>query len=137
MDNEKQGIETLRSLLAFKGQYHNHKETMAHAAVAVQIAILVSMIGMDSLPISCFGLNRYWLHMQKLLNSVAYSFIWGVISCYICWQFKNRRIAREQVDNLIKALGDNCKKSEIHSLIHQMRDVSKTKGWFKKNLAGY
>ena len=111
---EVQKMEELRALLSLKGQYHNHKETMAHAALLIQIGILGLLIKMDSLAsLSC---------CCKILVVVGYVAMWAIISWYMYWQLGNRQTAAEQVNELIEAIKDQCKNDKWLAVINNMRD---------------
>jgi len=93
--------ELAKELLAFKGQYHNHKESMAHAGLVVQIAIF-SWIMLNEWPpkwVPPFGSIS-----NKLVAIIGLSLIWVLLILYILWQLRNRKISARQVNDLIKAL---------------------------------
>lgn len=94
----------MKALLAFKGQYHHHKETMAHAALLVQLGVLAWLLCLDRILVSCY--------LTKILLPLAYVLIWCVITCYIGWQLYNRTVASRQVDKLINALADRTTDEE-------------------------
>jgi len=116
--------ENLRALLAFKGQYHNHKENMAHAAMLLQIGFFAAMIKIEA----CLP---EWLNFLRICESelvgyvlvfVGYLVIWGIITWYMEWQFRLRKIAASQVDELIKAIKVKSEE-DLRPLIQKMEDV--------------
>lgn len=105
-------LENLGALLALKGNYHNHKETMAHAAVAIQIAILIAIISTENLPV--------WFRCsvsKKVLFSIIYFVIWGIITCYMYWQLWNRRSAAKQVNTLVKEIAGRTNDMWLRGMI--------------------
>jgi len=112
-------LEGLGAVLALKGNYHNHKETMAHAAVAIQIGILIAIINIEKLPVWLKCSDQKWLFFK------IYFVIWLMITLYMCWQLRNRWIAAKQVDILIKDIERNVKDLQTKKVIACMRG----KGW--------
>ncbi|MFA5293102.1 MAG: hypothetical protein WC496_08725 [Phycisphaerae bacterium] len=110
-------IDTLRSLFAFKGTYHHHKETMAHATVLIQLALVTALFNVNFKKL-CYSDDKLWIFL-------SYSIIWAIISFYMCWQFKMRRIAQWQVDKILEAIQVHYSPSNnTHKFIKDnMRDV--------------
>ena len=99
-ENQTKDLESVRALLAFKGRYHDHKETMAHAAILIQLGILAVLFRMDS-----------WAPLdssRRLLVMAFYILMWAIVSWYMLWQLDNRKEAAEDVNKLIKALADKA-----------------------------
>lgn len=87
--NESCNINTLRGLLDFKGRYHHHKETMAHAAVLIQLALVTALFNVNFKKL-CYSNDKGWILL-------SYFIIWFAISYYMCWQNeKNRSMAGRQ-----------------------------------------
>lgn len=80
----------LELLLAQSETYHNHKETMAHAGVLLQIALVAGMVSVDPWPPS-------WVpevHISaRVLIAVAFVALWLLIHVFVRWQLRNRRSA--------------------------------------------
>jgi hypothetical protein len=117
---ENYAIDTLISLLAFKGQYHHHKETMAHAAVLIQLALVTALFNVNFKKL-CYSDDKCWI-------LVSYFIIWFVISYYMCWQLKMRRIAQRQVDKILEEMQACYPSSDkMHIFIRDnMRDIQKS-----------
>jgi hypothetical protein len=94
--NESHSLDTLKSLLSLKGQLHNHKETMAHAAVLAQLALVTALFNINFKQL-CYSDDKGWILL-------LYFIIWSVISYYMCWQLKMRRIAQWQVNEILEAM---------------------------------
>lgn len=102
--------ENVRALLTFKGQYHNHKETLAHAAVVLQLGVLAAMIALDPPKEKCYC-EGWFL--------VCYIIVWGVISVYAGWQLSKRHKAANQIGKLIEYMSKN-EKTDISNLIKEV-----------------
>ena len=80
----------LELLLAQSETYHNHKETMAHAGVVLQIALVAGMVSVDHWP-------PPWVpevHVSaRLIIAVAFVALWLLIHVFVRWQLRNRRSA--------------------------------------------
>jgi len=70
-ENQKEDMESLRALLAYKGRYHDHKETMAHAAILIQLGVLTFLFRMD--------------YHHKISVLIGYALMWAIISGYMLW----------------------------------------------------
>jgi len=70
--------------------YHNHKETMAHAGVALQIALFVAIMSLNHWPPA-------WVPdiqlSARLVTVLAFCLIWLLIHIFIRWQLRDRRSA--------------------------------------------
>ncbi len=89
-------LANIRALLNHKGQYHDHKETLAHASIVIQLGILAFVLKMDYLQQS-----ERW---DKQLHFVGYILLWAIVSGYMAWQLNNRRQASEQTNELIEVI---------------------------------
>jgi hypothetical protein len=126
--NESYDADTLRSLLDLKGQWHHHKETMAHAAVLIQLALVTALFNINFKKL-CYSDNKWWIFF-------LYFAVWAAISYYMCWQLKMRRIAQWQVNeilekmhpvdsNMYKFIKDNMKDAQDPIGIHCHKDCKK------------
>lgn len=64
--------------------YHNHKETMAHAALALLVGIMSAMVGAK-----CWPPN--WICSGGAIAGVI--IVWLIFHVYIRWQLQRRRYA--------------------------------------------
>jgi len=100
-EHARKFVEMLRSHYS---QYHNHKETMAHAAVILQIGLFVGIMSMKHWPpkwipdICC--IPKEWFAF------IGYILMWLLILLYVVWQLRRRNDARIriywQIDTLRK-----------------------------------
>jgi len=127
MTDERDSKEKLaESLLSFKGRYHNHKETMAHAGVLLQVG-LFSAIMKGWLP----GLKGSVEIPTRIMAGIVFVLIWLLIYTYIRWQLFNRELAAKQINEMIKALVEKLTKqgSEPDSLDKAIQiQIDKGKG---------
>jgi len=115
-------VETLRVFLAFKGQYHNHKETMAHAAMLLQIGFFAAMMRMKSCPPEWLNFPHICKGQLIVITFVSYLVVWGLITSYMEWQLRLRRIAANQVYELIEVI-KNKSNEDLRQSIQKMQDV--------------
>jgi len=84
----------LELLIAQMVSYHNHKETMAHAALLVALAVSATVMSTSSWPPS-------WVpalsNSSKEVTVLGVTVIWLVIHVYMRWQLRNRRVAAQCV----------------------------------------
>lgn len=88
-------------LLSLKGQYHNHKETMAHASILLQIGLAAWIISMKHWPpkwIPAIKISETWVAFT------GFTIFWLLIHVYMWWQLKKRENAAKHVDSLLMAL---------------------------------
>lgn len=80
----------LELLLAQSETYHNHKETMAHAGVLLQIALIAGMVSVEHWP-------PPWVpdvHVSaRVIIAVAFVALWLLIHVFVRWQLRNKRSA--------------------------------------------
>lgn len=81
--------------------YHNHKETMAHAGMALQLAFVVGILSISTWPPD-------WVYEVRLsprfLSASAFVVIWLLIHVFVRWQLQNRRWAAFQNAALARTL---------------------------------
>ena len=65
--------------------YHNHKETMAHAALALLVGVMIALVSAKCWPPS-------WISNEGMA-ALGVSIVWFVFHVYIRWQLQNRRYA--------------------------------------------
>jgi hypothetical protein len=90
-------ISFLNSEIMRNQVYHNHKENMAWVATALYVS------GSFILGLQLQGIVCGW---QKAIAIVIASVITGLAVYFVCWQFKNRRIAASRVKRLIEIAED-------------------------------
>lgn len=96
---QRQFEEMLRDHCA---EYHNHKETMAHAALVIQLGLFAWIMMADVWPPKWVNDINIYIHMPKEWVTLAvYSLIWLTIFGYTMWQFLNRRRGALLVASLI------------------------------------
>ena len=81
--------------------YHNHKETMAHAAILVALAFVGAVLSSSTWP-------PQWIPPLQVSSrgvaAVGVTMVWLVIHVYMRWQMRNRRVAALYVACLLKVL---------------------------------
>ncbi|MBI4189365.1 MAG: hypothetical protein HY525_02365 [Betaproteobacteria bacterium] len=81
--------------------YHNHKETMAHAAILVALAFVGAVLSSSQWP-------PQWIPPVQVSSrgvaALGVTMIWLVIHVYMRWQMRNRRVAALYVACLLKVL---------------------------------
>ena len=91
-DNEMKFVSMLREHYA---NYHNHKETMSHAGLLVQLGLFTFIISLRKWPPT-------WcpdVHVPSEWSAfIVYTFLWLLITLYIGWQLSNRREASEYIE---------------------------------------
>jgi hypothetical protein len=105
--NHEERVNRVKQLLELRmsqmQSYHNHKETMAHAALLVALAVSGAVISASSWPPS-------WVPSLSISNKVVtiliVTGIWLLIHVYMRWQLRNRRLAAQYVACLLKVLRD-------------------------------
>jgi hypothetical protein len=105
--NHEERINRVKQLLELRmsqmQSYHNHKETMAHAALLVALAVSGAIISTSPWPPS-------WVPSLSISNKVVafliVTLIWLLIHVYMRWQLRNRRVAAQYVACLLKVLRD-------------------------------
>lgn len=81
--------------------YHNHKETMAHAAILVALALVGALLSATSWPPPWVPAFRI---PSKAVAFVGVAVLWLFIHIYMRWQLRNRRAAAIYVAALLKVL---------------------------------
>lgn len=93
MDNSKETkidkyTKLFEILITQNRTYHDHKETMAHAALALQLAIITWIVSQDIWP-------PVWINNECIsantLSIVGFMIIWTITHVFIRWQLRNRR----------------------------------------------
>lgn len=98
---EDQSIEFVKMLREHYASYHNHKETMAHAGLVVQIALCAAVLSMEPWPPDWIpGLKI----SPKYVVLVGYFILWLLIYIFTCWQLEKRSEAAEYVRTQIAYL---------------------------------
>ncbi|MGA2092348.1 MAG: hypothetical protein ABSH16_02930 [Sedimentisphaerales bacterium] len=84
--------------------YHNHKETMAHAGVLVQIALVAGLLSYNS-PWPPTWVPTVTIYVsQQLFAALAFISIWLLIHVFVRWQLRNRRWAALSNAALVRTL---------------------------------
>ncbi len=81
--------------------YHDHKETMAHAAMLVTLALAAAVLSTTPWPpqwVPAFPIP------SKAVAFVGVAALWLFIHIYMRWQLRNRRVAAVYVAALLKVL---------------------------------
>jgi hypothetical protein len=112
-------MEFVKMLQGHYASYHNHKETMAHAGLLVQIALFAGVLSMNPWPPA-------WAYSIKdsispqWITFIIYSFLWLIIGLFTCWQLKKRNDAQEfikmQIEYLEKELVPENKQKKVGDL---------------------
>ena len=76
-------LEAARQILSHSTSYHDHKETMAYSAVALQFGLLAAVMNMPP--------DRGW-PFDYLLGIIG-TLLWCYLHVFVRWQLWNRRIA--------------------------------------------
>jgi len=81
-------IDVLREYMwrfqAHYGSYHNHKETMAHAAIAAQVAFTIAVLTLDKWPPKCWNIEEVSLRIGVWV-------LCFVLYLYTGWEMRLRR----------------------------------------------
>lgn len=99
-------MKLIEILLPWNSTYHNHKETMAHVGIAVQIAFCTGILTLRSWPpnwvgeVSIFGVS----FSPRFLSFFGFVLIWMLIHWFIRWQLRHRRFAAVWDYGLIRTL---------------------------------
>ena len=101
-DNKYYNLEKYANLLLSNtSSYHMHKETMAHAAFLVEVALFGAIMSMSQWPPS-------WVPTislsSKYVGMIGFLVIWGAIHVFIRWQLRNRRWAALRYGGIIRAI---------------------------------
>jgi hypothetical protein len=100
--------EVVKVLLPQVVSYHSQKENMAHALVAVQIALFAGIMYMNNWP-PC------WVPQIQLspkeLTIIAFTLMWLIIHAFVRWQLRNRRGASLQYRGLLSVAWKWAEKS--------------------------
>jgi hypothetical protein len=94
----KQFEEMLREHCA---EYHNHKETMAHAALVVQLGLFAWIMTEDTWPPG--WVNDVYIP-SKWVAFTGYFIIWLLILLYTGWQLWHRRRGAKLVAALLNSI---------------------------------
>jgi hypothetical protein len=77
----------VRDLLSYMNSYHDHKENLAHASIAVMGGLVGSILITDTWPpkwMTCFS--------PKIITLIVF-ILWVLIHVYMRWQLRQRRSA--------------------------------------------
>ncbi len=69
--------------------YHDHKETMAHAAILVSLGLVAGVVATPAWDSWAPSVDL----SQRLIATVGVVLAWFLLHLYIRWQLRNRRIA--------------------------------------------
>ena len=88
-------------LLSDISVYHNHKETMAHAAFLVEVALFGAIMTMtkwppDWVPSICIS--------EKTVTVAGIFIVWSTIHIFMRWQLRKRRDAAVRFAGIIRAI---------------------------------
>lgn len=81
--------------------YHDHKETMAHAALLVSLGLVGAVLGTKDWPPDWVPSVSLW---EKAVASIGVLTVWFLIHYYMRWELRNRRIAAMYVESFLKVL---------------------------------
>jgi hypothetical protein len=99
----KKAEEFLKDLLPLMDSYHNHKENLAHASIAVMGGLAGAILIRDSWPPA---LKIYSFFCPQLVASIVFIILWGLIHVYMRWQLRNRRSAAIMFNVAIRKLAE-------------------------------
>lgn len=91
----------LELMLGQSETYHNHKETIAHAGMALQLAFAAGIISVGTWPPDWVTEVRL---SPRFLSASAVAAIWFLIHVFVRWQLRNRRWAAFQNAALVRTL---------------------------------
>ena len=108
MCEDEKRRERLRKFVEFRASdfssYHDHKETMGHAAVVVQGALFVTAMQGDVWRLLCdYGVWGFGF----------FTTFWMLIHVYMRWQLRLRRFAAIQWDGIVRTLAWCATNEEI------------------------
>lgn len=120
-------------------EYHNHKETMAHAALVVQLGLFAWIMTTDVWPpkwVNDICISKEWGAF------VGYLLIWLLIFWYTRWQLNNRKRAAKLVAALITCIKERIgyvqpQDEIITEYLSKLSEETKDKGFFKGELPIY
>lgn len=106
-DRVKKALKLIEISLPLESAYHDHKETMAHVGMAIQIAFCTGVITLQEWPPNWIGeFSILGLSVSPQLSSFCCLFsIWLLIHVFVRWQLRNRRYAAIKYSGLHRALG--------------------------------
>jgi len=118
-------------------EYHNHKETMAHAALVIQIG-LFAWIMTKGTPdwVEDISIPKEWVFF------LGYFIMWLLIFLYTVWQLNNRKRAAKLVATLITCIKERIgyvqpQDKIITKYFSKLSEETKGKGFFKGELPIY
>jgi len=91
----------LESRMSQMHSYHDHKETMAHAAALVVLGYVGAIISIQTWPPEWVPTVRVSRDTVAMVGAMA---VWLLIHVYLRWQLRNRRVAALYVACLLKVL---------------------------------
>ena len=107
MTDGEERIKRVTELLVLRTSqmhtYHNHKETMAHAAILVTLVLVAAVLSTKPWPPEWVPAFRI---PSKAVAFVGVAALWFFIHIYMRWQLRNRRAAAIYVAALLKVLRD-------------------------------
>jgi hypothetical protein len=87
--------------------YHNHKETMAHAAFLLQVALFGAIMSIDKWPPSWVPIislpGNYYLPSMTVAF-LGFFLVWLIIHIFIRWQLRKRRWAAIQFAGIMRVI---------------------------------
>jgi len=108
-------------LLADNKTYHNHKETMAHACVVLEIVIFGWIMSKDGWAIATsFGQFVFWF---------VFLLIWLMLHLYIRWELRYRRWAARQDFGIRRMLGKWTSTNPIMDELRPYENRPKNPHW--------
>lgn len=96
-----------RDLLSNMDSYHDHKENLAHASIAVMGGLAGSILVMDDWPPTWIPCSWSWLVTPTVF------ILWGLIHLYMRWQLRQRRSAAIMYNAATLKLGEWVKEPPI------------------------
>jgi hypothetical protein len=88
----KKAEQFLRDLLPQMNSFHDHKENLAHAAMAVMAGLVGTVLLTDHWPPDWLDYS-YSYFCPKVAAYIIFTILWGLIHVYMRWQLRQRRSA--------------------------------------------
>jgi hypothetical protein len=95
----------LRDLLPQMNSLHDHKENLAHAAMAVMAGLVGAILVMDDWPPDWLDYS-YSYFCPKVVASIVFAILWLLIHVYMRWQLRQRRSAAIMYNAAIHRLSE-------------------------------
>jgi hypothetical protein len=100
----KRGEKLVEHLLSECDSYHNHKETMAHAALLVMMALSGGVLSLHPFPPLWVPPLDIYIP-SRWIAFLGFFLLWALIHVYIRWQLRNRRWAAVVYAGAFRAIG--------------------------------